>query len=199
MLALLGGMKLAGVDVIDLFKDTIELSESDRRVPWKGAFGAVGALGWIAASTCCLLTSSVLPRENSDRRYLGAAGLVFLVLGLDDALVIHDHLAPYLTGTERSEKVVLGLLGLMVVSWAVRFRSHLRRSDLVLLVMSAVGLGGAFAIDPLQSVGLALPGIGLVEEVVEFLGLVALVAWASTEARRALLGREAQADAGEAR
>lgn len=186
VLVALAGMKLAGIEVINLFKDPIELSDADRKLPWNGTFSALLAMGWTAAATCCLLTASVLSRESAQRSYLFASGLVILALGLDDALVIHDHLVPYLTGMDNSDKPVVALLGLMTVVWGVRFRHQLLRSDLVLLALSGVGLGGAFAIDPLQSVGLALPGIGLIEEALKSLGLITLVGWTVAEAHRAL-------------
>ena len=186
IVAALGILKLAGVEVIDLFKDAIELRDEERVLPWKGAIGTIGAGAWFVAATCALLAAAALAPGDDRRGYLVATALVLGLLGLDDALVLHDHLLPYLTGVGGSEKLLLGGLALAVLAWVARYRRRLAASDLVLLGMSAVGLGGAFGIDALQSLGLDFPGIGLVEEVSELLGLVTLVAWTATEALRAI-------------
>lgn len=187
----LGILEAADVEVIDLFKDTIELRDDDRRLPWKGAIGVLGGIAWFVASTCALVAAAALAPDDRRRAYLLATAAVLAVLGLDDALVLHDHLLPYLTGAKASEKVMLVLLAGAVGAWVVRFRHHLLASDLVLLGMSAVGLGGAFGIDVLKSlVDLDFRGVALIEEVSELLGLVTFVAWTATEAMRALRERD---------
>ncbi len=190
VVAVLMVLKLAGVEVIDLFKDPIELRQEKLALPWKGTVGTLGALGWIAGAAVCLCAASTLRPSDGRRNYLAATGLVLLALGLDDALVIHDHLVPYFTGFDKSEKLVLGLLAGLVVAWAIRFRRRLQASDVLLLAMSGAGLGAAFGIDALQSLGLDAPGIGLIEEVSELLGLITLVCWAVFESRRAVLEPE---------
>lgn len=186
IVGVLGMLELAGVEVIELFKDAIELRDDERVLPWKGAIGMLGGVAWFVAATCAVLAAAALDPGDGRRGYLVATGSVLAFLGLDDALVLHDHLVPYLTGVGRSEKVVLGLLAATVLAWIVRFRHRLAASDLVLLGMSAIGLGGAFGLDALKSLGLDFSGIGLIEEVSELLGLVTLVAWTATEALRAL-------------
>jgi hypothetical protein len=184
---LLGVLEVADVEVIDLFKDTIELRGDERLLPWKGAIGVLGGVAWFVAATCALLAAAVLPPGDGRRRYLAATAGVLALLGLDDALVIHDHLLPYLTGVRRSEKAMLGLLAATVLAWIIRYRHRLAESDLVLLGMSGLGLGGAFGIDVLKSLlALDFQGIALLEEVSELLGLLTLVAWTATEALRAL-------------
>lgn len=187
IVGVLGILEVAGVDVIELFKDAIELRDDERVLPWKGAIGVLGGAAWFVAATCALLAAAALAPGDGRRGYLVATAAVLALLGLDDTLVLHDHLVPYLTGVRRSEKVVLGLLATTVLVWIVRYRRRLAASDLVLLGMSGLGLGGAFGTDVLKSLlTLDFRGIALVEEVSELLGLVTLVAWMATEALRAL-------------
>ncbi|HVF32743.1 MAG TPA: hypothetical protein VM933_06890 [Acidimicrobiales bacterium] len=186
IVASLVALKVAGVEVIDLFKDAIELQEGERILPWKGALGTLGALCWIGAAACIATAASLTAAGDDRRPYLWGTALVLLVLGLDDALVIHDHLLPYLTGSAVAEEIFLGGLVLLVLAWATRYRQFILASEPVKLVLSGAGLGGAFAVDALQSLGLDGTGIGLIEEVLELLGLVTLVAWTLSEAQRAL-------------
>lgn len=197
VVALLVALKASGLEVIDLFKDTIELQEDDRVLPWKGAVGVLGATAWFVAAGAALLAWWTIGRDDSRRPYLLTTAAVLAALGLDDSLVIHDHLVPYFTGSDPSEKIVLAALALLVLGWALRFRERLLASDRVLLAMSALGLGGAFGIDALQSLGLSVAGIGLVEEVSELLGLITLVAWTFVEAQRALVAPDALAPDGD--
>jgi hypothetical protein len=187
IVGVLGILEVAGVEVLELFKDAIELRDDERALPWKGAIGVLGGVAWFVAATCALLAAAALEPGDGRRGYLLATAAVLALLGLDDTLVLHDHLVPYLTGVGRSEKVVLGLLAVTVLAWIVRFRHRLAASDLVLLGMSGLGLGGAFGTDVLKSLlDLDFRGIALAEEVSELLGLVTLVAWMATEALRAL-------------
>lgn len=141
IVVMLLGLKAGGLEVIDLFKDTIELREDDRTLPWKGALGVIGAGAWFVAAGVALFAAWTLDPTDRRRRYLRATAGVLTALGLDDALAVHDHLVPYVTGSSGAEKVVLTALVAVVGSWAVGFRSRLMASDRVLLGMSSLGPG----------------------------------------------------------
>ena len=83
---------------------------------------SVGSLLWIGAASICLFTAVMIHAAQGERarsRFLLAAALVTLWLGLDDVYAIHEEILPWLGipgPLARSAYVALGALYLLV-SW----------------------------------------------------------------------------------
>jgi hypothetical protein len=183
----------ADVEVLDLFREASEQSAFLADHPWKGSLSILGVFLWAAAGAVFLLAGAVLRtwgERGDESGFLIVGGLVSILLGLDDGLAVHESMAEIATGTKAAEKVVLLLLALSVLGWAVRYRRHiLERTNYVLLVLAAVGLGAGQVLDSRRDLGLDFSGGGLVEESVEFAGQVTFLVYAAIESWRALARR----------
>lgn len=149
--------------------------------------GIVSQLGlglWTAAVAVATMAWALLRRRGltssvffADTALLGAAFLV------DDALLVHEAIAPTFG---IPEEAVLAALGLAAVAWAVRHRAVIRESALGPLLV-AVAMGAASVLLDLAApfVG-SLPEHGLVEEGTKLLAIGGWLIYVSGEAYRVL-------------
>lgn len=186
--ALILGLVAVDVEVLDLYRDPSELSEYLGDHPWKGGLSVVSVFLWSAAATAFFLTGAVL-RAEDERAFFLTGGAVFLLLGLDDGLALHESMVSRVLGTDAAEKPVQALLALLALAWAVGFRRRILASEWPLLALAALGLGAGMVLDVRDRIGLDVSWGGLLEESIEFAGLVTLLVYAALEACRALARR----------
>ncbi|HEV2713555.1 MAG TPA: hypothetical protein VGU26_10715 [Gaiellaceae bacterium] len=183
-------LRAADVEVLDLFRDPTELSPLLGDHPWKGGLSMVGVVMWVAAATVCLFAGAALrARAGRSRKstFLLATGVLLLVLGFDDAFVVHEGLAPIVTGTDRAEPLVLLTIAAAIAVWLVLFRSEIAASAYVILVLAFVGLGSSLLLDFAYELGGNFSGRGLIEETAELAGQLTFLVYAAHVAWRALL------------
>lgn len=173
----------ADVEVLDLFRDPSEIGGRLPDHPWKSGFSTAGIFAWAAGAAVCLFAGAVAGRAGRGERrtFLLATGGLVLLLGLDDAYVVHESLAELATGFDAAEPFVMAGLATAIAVWAVTFRRSILRSDWMVLVLAGTGLGGASALD-------RIGGSGILEESVEFPGLITLVVYAASESWREVAG-----------
>ena len=116
---------------------------------WYGSLSAVGLLLWSSASTACLLAAIVLRGvgggETEAARFLLATGVLAALAALDDALLIHEAIAPDEIGVPQN--VVIGVWLLVAALWAFRFRDWLLHSEVELLALAAAAFAASMALD----------------------------------------------------
>ncbi|HEX8451957.1 MAG TPA: hypothetical protein VF647_07670 [Longimicrobium sp.] len=120
--------------------------------PWYlGAVSYFGIALWTAACAVTLFSRTLLRNdENAElRRFLLASGLLSALLGTDDLFMLHDTIAPQLLGI--SEKAVIGVYGLLGLAYAIRFRSLILRTELLLLVSAIAFFGLSVCVDVLDA------------------------------------------------
>jgi hypothetical protein len=189
-------LRAADVEVLDLFRDPTQLSPFLGDHPWKGGLSMLGVLVWVAAATVCLFVGAVLrARTGSGRNstFLLGTGALLLLLGFDDAFVVHEDVAPILAGTDRVEPLVLLVLAAAIAVWLVLFRREIAASAYVILLLAFAGLGSSFVLDFAYELGGDFSGRGLIEEAAELAGQVTVLVYAAHEAWRALLEAPAPA------
>jgi hypothetical protein len=187
--AFIVAVSIGGIDALDLFRDPSELSPVFSSDPWKSSFTVFAVCLWMSAAVVFMFAGAVLRGwgEAGDRSWFFlAGGAVFLVLGLDDGLAIHEQYTPHVVGHHGREGQEL-FDALLVVGWAVRFRRPLLSSNLLVFGLAVAGIGGGAVIDKRDLVGVDFRADGLIEETMEFCGLATLVVWAAGEAWRALV------------
>lgn len=183
-------LALADVEVLDLYRDPSELSSFLGDHPWKGGLTVVGVFVWSAAATVFLFAGAVL-RSTGERvrsPFFLATGALLLLLGLDDGLAVHESIAPIVLHTDRADQLVQLALVLLIVPWGWRFRREIRTSNYGILLLAGLGLGLGLAFDVRDAIGLDHSWGGLLEETVEFAGLLTLLVYAAGETWRALAG-----------
>lgn len=170
--------QLAGIPAEELTPDPNSVAEQSAYV---GVLSVLGVMLWGAAAASCLLAGAVLRGAGgsaSGSRFLLATAALCTGLGVDDAAMIHENVAPDSLGVPQ-RAVLAGYLGL-TLAWLVAFRAELRRSSLALLLCAAPCFAASLAIDFVDA-------SRVVEDYFKYVGLFALAGWAFTEARRRLV------------
>lgn len=109
-----------------------------QRPLYVGLLSQIGILLWAAAAAVCLMTWAVLAGRETPAggaSFFLAAGLLTVLLCLDDAFLIHDALLP---GMGVGEKVVYLAYLLAVLSFLFVFRKRILRTEFLVLVAAFV-------------------------------------------------------------
>jgi hypothetical protein len=116
---------------------------------WHGSLSMVGLLLWSAGSTACLLAAALVRRTDEGgtepARFLLVTGVLAALAAIDDALLIHEAIAPDELGVPQNV-VLIGWV-VAIVAWAFRFRGFLIRSDLLLLGLAAGAFTASMGLD----------------------------------------------------
>lgn len=169
------GAHLAGIPPGELTPDPNSVAEQSAYV---GVLSTLGVMLWGAVAAGCLLAGLVLrDADGRQSRFLLATAALALMLGIDDAALVHENVAPDSIGVP--QRAVLALYGAIALAWAVAFRAQLWRSDVVLLGAAGVCFAASIAIDYLER-------SRVVEDYFKYVGLLAFTGWALVEARASL-------------
>lgn len=127
--------------------------------PLVGLISMLGLFGWAAAAGICFLTYAVVRfRETARmRRFWLAAGLLTVLLLLDDAFMLHEEILPFGLGI-RERYVKLGYLA-VAAAFGLGFLSILAGNNLRLLVAA----GSFFALSVLCDTPFLMQPLGLWE------------------------------------
>jgi hypothetical protein len=159
---------IRGVPLDTLTRDVFVFTGYDIYV---GLLSNMGIVVWAAAAAVWLLCAAMLRRVAPTHSLLPlarGAGLYTLVLLADDALMLHEHLLPMLTGV--SEGFFLLGYGLSALALLAAGASRILRTNYLLLLLA----GGLFAASILCD-KLLPPMAGLellVEDGLKFAGIV---------------------------
>lgn len=116
-----------------------------------GFISQFGIIFWAAASVVCLATAWVLHVERTQpafKNFLATAGILSVVLGLDDAFLVHEAVFP-LFGLP--EWLPLLIYGALLAFWLIRFAPFiLSRTPYLLLAIALIGFGLSIGMDVLD-------------------------------------------------
>lgn len=143
--------------------------------PYIGMVSLAGNLLWAAAAGGTLVAALVLRNRGDGRAgWLFGAAIANAVLGIDDALLVHDGWLGDVLGVP--EPVTFGVYGVALLWWAWRWQASFLQASRRPLLLSAFGLlSFAVGIDALHS---DIVGMGFVENSAKFMGLAGWsVAW----------------------
>jgi hypothetical protein len=152
-----------------------------------GAMSTLGVFGWAMAAGLCALTAAVLAARG-DRQagfFLAALALTAL-LGLDDALMIHETVGPRLGVAQNLLLAVYAVLG-VVYLWPARRR--LFEPGGALLIVAIAGFGVSLGIDVVLSDAQAW--VAVVEDAAKFVGITAWLMFHGSIAFNALTAPDA--------
>jgi hypothetical protein len=178
------GTHLLGVSFYVAASDIVSVADFPFYV---GIVSQVGLGLWTASVAVTTMAWAVDRRRGGvstdffrDSALLSAAFLV------DDALLVHEAIAPTVGILEEA---VLTALGVVAVAWAVRHRAHIRSSAIAPLLV-AIAFGAlSMALDVLQSPEWQLPDHNLFEDGAKLLAIGGWLIYVSGEAFSALSER----------
>ncbi len=175
---------VAGIPPGELTPDPNSVAE---QAPYVGIISTLGVMAWGAIVAFCLLAGAVLYSVGgrSQRcRFMLATAAFALIVGVDDAAMFHENVAPDNLGVP--QRAVIVLMGLLALAWIVASWDELRRSDSVLLVATGICFGLSVMVDQLYEQR-------VVEDFFKYVGIASLTAWALLEARASLVASASQA------
>jgi len=159
----------------NLLRDAVEVG---RVSALSGFFSTLGVMGWAMAAGASFMAGWVL-HLRGDRRatiYPLATGLLAIVLGIDDALLVHEVLAP--RRLKIPENAVLVAYGVLAGAWLFAFRARWDRVAWLLLGLAAACFLASFVMDVVVSSRI------LYEDGFKYLALWTFVAFCLREAAR---------------
>lgn len=177
--ALLGSALLlhfwAGIPMGKMTRDPISVA----RVPaYTGFVSQTGILFWSATAAICIFSAVVLTKTHGDaetKRFMAVAGLLSLVLGLDDAFLLHEKVFPFLGVPELA--VYAGYGGL-ALGFLFRFRSLISGTESVLLGAALTFFAVSIAVDLLLPSGVVGRNMHyLLEDGSKLVGIVSWLAY----------------------
>jgi hypothetical protein len=171
-------LHVAGVETSDLGRDPAVVGGLGADV---GMLSQLGLMLWGLAVGACLLAAAAgyLRGDPQLAVFLASTAALLLVLGVDDALLIHEQVIPNKVGI--AEEIVFLALGSLVLAYAARFRRELLGGDVILLGVGAAMLALTVAVDVLDALPLT------VEDYFKLIGMVALAIWCFSTSLQALV------------
>lgn len=170
--------KWVGIPPGELTPDPNSVSE---RAPYVGILSTLGVMAWGAIVASCLLAGAVLyavSGASPRSRFMLWTAAFALIIGVDDAAMFHENVAPDKLGIP--QRAVIALYGGLALAWIVASWSELRRSDSVLLLVTGACFVASVMVDQLYEARVA-------EDFLKYVGIAAFTAWALLEARASLV------------
>jgi len=137
---------------------------------YTGALSSLGAMLWAAAAAICLFGARMAARGGASRRdgeFLRSAGLLSVLLGLDDLYLLHEQFGPGVLGLP--DDALLLLYALLLAAVLLIYRVEILRGEWLLLGGGLALFAASLAIDLIVD---EAPGVLFLEDTAKFLGIV---------------------------
>jgi hypothetical protein len=158
-----------------------------------GMLSQVGIMLWSAAGAVFLLGGYLIRnngRQSSWMLFLIASGILSLLMGLDDSLLIHEQIMPVFLGIK--EKPVFTVYGLAILIYYLWFFRIIVETDLILLGLTLFSFGLSLGIDLLPHELHAQ--VAAFEDVPKLAGIVAWLVYAIKTSSMAVLEKTQSAE-----
>jgi hypothetical protein len=139
--------------------------------PWyTGFLSQLGIFGWAAAAVSCALAASLLTHRM--RQFFIASAALTLLLGLDDAYLLHERVLPEYFGL--NELVVYSVYVGLTVTYLALFIRQILLTEYTLLAMAFAFFALSIGMD---AAGVSRPGSFLVEDGAKFIGIISMAVY----------------------
>ena len=158
MMLALAVARLADIPVTDLLRDATAVMDG----PWyAGLFSTTGVALWAAAAAMSLLALAAKPTEGL-RSLLIFGGVLSLILGADDAYLLHETIKNEIG---IPSIVTIGIYGLVAVALLYPARHYLRsRSDVSVFIVGIALFALSVVLDAAGEAGLPTPPLSAILE-----------------------------------
>ena len=151
-----------------------------------GILSQVGIMLWSAAGAVFLLGGFLVRKKGQQSpwaEFLIGSGILSLLLGLDDALLIHEQIMPVFLGIK--EKPVFTFYALVILIYYMWFFRTIVETDLILLGLTLLSFGLSLGIDLLPNN--LHTQVAAFEDVPKVAGIVAWLVYAIKTSSMAVL------------
>lgn len=138
-----------------LMRDPIAIAELPT---YTGFLSQIGIFFWFSAAAICLFCAKVISSHFRQYRgglsiktFLMVSGSLTLLLGLDDAFLLHEGLFP---ACGIPETVVFSCYGSFILFYLFRYRSVILKTDYKLLGMALTCFGISIGLDVVEPSGI---------------------------------------------
>jgi hypothetical protein len=141
-----------------------------------GFLSQVGIFFWASAAAVCLYSGALLaagPSNTVTRGFLYSAGLLSMLLGLDDAFLLHEQFFPFIG---IPEKVVYVIYASLMLCFLFRFRTLILRTEYPMLAAGLLLFSASVLLDVIQPEGI---DVFLVEDTAKIAGIMSWLAYFS--------------------
>lgn len=141
-----------------------------------GFFSQVGIFFWAFAAAISLYSGALLAAEARHlvtKRFLYSAGLLSMLLGLDDAFLLHEQFFPFIG---IPEKAVYAIYACLMLYFLYRFRERILETEYPLLAAALLLFATSVLLDVIQPEGV---DIFLIEDGAKLVGIMSWMAYFS--------------------
>lgn len=179
------------IPVSDLLRDTSATLDGD---PYVGLFSTLGIAMWAATASVCLLGLAAKPSSGL-RALLLAGGVTSLILGVDDAFLLHETLKRH---PGIPSPVTIGLYGAVaLVLFGRAWRHLISRKDLAVFLAAILAFATSLALDLGGEADLPTPPYSaVIEDLAKFMGIVTWLAFFANVSRKAIANVSVPQDEG---
>lgn len=117
---------------------------------YTGFLSQFGLFLWSATTTIAIFSARLIARKHGSAhtiRFLFMGAMITLVLGLDDAFMLHEEVFPTLGIPEKATYVFYGLI---MLSWLIVFYELILKTDYVLLAIALFFFGLSTQLDGME-------------------------------------------------
>lgn len=172
-----------GVPYSNMTRDPLSIMELPMYI---GLLSQLGFYFWAAATAVPLFAALLLwqqPNRTLWFWFMGASGILGLILGFDDGFMLHENVFPVIG---ISERLLFGLYGIMMLGWLVTFRTLIISTDFLLPAASFLFFALSIGIDALDDFGLVGQGNLLLEDGFKMVGILFWTAYIFRVAKTAV-------------
>ena len=160
-----------GIPIGNLTRDPITVAGVP---PYTGFISQISIFFWSASAAVCIFSTKVLLElqyKIKITRFFLMSGVLTLILGIDDAFLLHEQFFPYFGVPE---KVVLGSYGVFLLFYLFKFYKIILKTEFILLVMALIFFGLSIMLDLFQRHGVYS---FLLEDGAKLVGIVSWLAY----------------------
>lgn len=137
--------------------------------PFEGMISYIGIMLWCATAAVCIFSYAILRPRSTRTRFLLAAGLLSLLLFLDDLFQLHEAIIPWYL--KIPETYIYAAYGALFSGWLFYFRKQIFNTEFGYLILAFLLLGCSVLGD------LLLPQEGQAYLIGDGLKLLGIVTW----------------------
>lgn len=162
---------------------------------YKGLVSNLGVIIWAGAAAVCFFSYSVVRARSTGggrSHFLLFAGLVTVLLTLDDLFMLHEVVFPEHLGVPQN--IVYATHVFLLLSFLVWYRSTILQTGFLLLALAFVGFGVSVGVDFIAPM-VSVPGLYIFEDGGKLFGIVSWSAYFTLVSARHVTSESYQAAA----